>query len=278
LSWSSPIAHRLAVLFAGAALLISADTPDFIPIPQPRPEAAPAPVKKEEVKPKAPQPAATPTTGKAEPGADAAPPETPVKPLEEVYVPPPIEKENPAKYAACLSDLKAMGVEFTEISTIADDNGCGIDKPIKVANIGGGVALKPDGVMRCETAASLAHWTADVVKPTLKLARPGESLSGLDQASTYICRKRNSAQTGKISEHAHGNAVDIAVLRFKSGEAFSIKPRMKDSTMDGALQRAITASACLYFTTVLDPGSDAAHETHLHLDIIQRKNQYRLCW
>ena len=42
-------------------------------------------------------------------------------------------------------------------------------------------------------------------------------------------------------------------------------------------QRAVTASACLYFKTVLDPGSDAAHETHLHLDVIERRNDYRYC-
>jgi hypothetical protein len=28
---------------------------------------------------------------------------------------------------------------------------------------------------------------------------------------------------------------------------------------------------------VLDPGSDAAHETHLHLDVIDRRNDYRYC-
>ena len=105
-----------------------------------------------------------------------------------------------------------------------------------------------------------------------------ETLLALDQASTYICRKRNNADTGKISEHAHGNAVDIARFTFKSGKTFSIEPRMKDSTLEGAFQRSITAAACLHFTTVLDPGSDSAHETHLHLDVIERKGGFRYCW
>lgn len=107
---------------------------------------------------------------------------------------------------------------------------------------------------------------------------PGKTLVGLEQASGYVCRNRNGAADGKISEHAHGNAVDIAAFVFSDGSRLEIAPREKDSTIEGAVQRAAVASACLYFTTVLDPGSDAAHETHLHLDVIKRKNGYRYCW
>jgi len=33
-----------------------------------------------------------------------------------------------------------------------------------------------------------------------------------------------------------------------------------------AFQRALNAAACLYFTTVLSPGSDETHRDHMHLD------------
>nr|WP_312858622.1 extensin family protein [Rhizobium sp. G21] len=93
-----------------------------------------------------------------------------------------------------------------------------------------------------------------------------------------MCRNRNSASNGKISEHAHGSAVDIAAFTFKSGATLTISPREEDSTLNGAFQRAVASAACLYFSTVLDPGSDAAHETHLHLDTLTRKGGYRYCW
>ena len=89
---------------------------------------------------------------------------------------------------------------------------------------------------------------------------------------------RGGAETGKISEHAHGNAIDIAGFTFKSGKTFTIAPREEDSTLNGAFQRSIASAACLYFSTVLDPGSDKAHETHLHLDTMKRKGGYRYCW
>ena len=41
---------------------------------------------------------------------------------------------------------------------------------------------------------------------------------------------------------------------------------------------AISASACGYFTTVLGPGSDAAHSDHLHLDLALRSiPEFRIC-
>lgn len=257
-----------------------------MPIPEPRPDTtAPAdqkqePVKKpEKVAPKDSETKPDDNQGKAE--EDQAKPEDKLaKPEEKVdtYVPPPIEAEDPAKFQACLTALKQAGVIYRETPRVDDGNGCGIDRPIVISSVANGITLKPEGTIRCEEALALSKWTSEIIIPMLKTAKPEETLIGLNQASAYVCRNRDSAATGKISEHAHGNAIDIAGLSFKSGHSFSIQPRMQDSTLDGAFQRAITAAACLYFTTVLDPSSDKAHETHLHLDVIARKAGFRYCW
>jgi hypothetical protein len=36
-------------------------------------------------------------------------------------------------------------------------------------------------------------------------------------------------------------------------------------------------SACARFTTVLGPGSDGYHEDHIHVDLMERHNGYRIC-
>ncbi|WP_083223711.1 MULTISPECIES: extensin family protein [unclassified Ensifer] len=191
---------------------------------------------------------------------------------------PPVENENPAEYAKCLSELKALGAVFAEARRIDDGKGCGIDKPLDVESVLPEVKLAPKGLMRCEAALALARWTKETVQPAADVAfAKGTTVKTLNQASTYICRLRNNGATGKISEHAHGNAVDIASFTLSDGKTIEIQPRDEDGTMTGAFQRAITASACLYFKTVLDPGSDAVHETHLHLDVIERGNGYRYC-
>ncbi|HEV7320585.1 MAG TPA: extensin family protein [Ensifer sp.] len=240
---------------------------DEQPVPQPKPaETEEQPAKKDD----APAGAEKKTDDKNNAGAE----EEEEKPV--TY--PPVENEKPAEYAKCLSDLRALGATFTEAKRVDDGKGCGIDKPIEITNILAGVALAPKGLMRCETALALARWTKETAQPAAEVAFDKTvRIKALNQASTYICRLRNNATTGKISEHAHGNAVDIASFSLSDGTTIAIQPRDEDGTMDGAFQRAVTASACLYFKTVLDPGSDAAHETHLHLDVIERRNDYRYC-
>jgi len=36
-------------------------------------------------------------------------------------------------------------------------------------------------------------------------------------------------------------------------------------------------SACTRFSTVLGPGSDWYHEDHIHLDLMERRGNYRIC-
>lgn len=207
---------------------------------------------------------------------DALPPPPGSAAPAEVIVP--VKTESAEEYASCLAALRKIGSRFTEATRIDDGSGCGIDKPIEVETILPGVALTPGGKMRCRTALALATWTKDAAAPAARTAfGPDTRITALNQASTYVCRRRNGASTGKISEHAHGNAVDIASFELADGKTIDIQPRDEDGTLTGAFQRAVTASACLYFTTVLDPGSDEAHEMHLHLDVIERENGYRYC-
>ena len=44
-----------------------------------------------------------------------------------------------------------------------------------------------------------------------------------------------------------------------------------------ACPRTARAAGCLFFTTVLGPGSNDAHDDHLHLDVAARRGGWRLC-
>jgi hypothetical protein len=199
-----------------------------------------------------------------EPRSDAAEPQ------------PEIAHEDPAALKICLSDLQAVGAKFAKIDPVDEGNGCGIEAPIEVDEALPGLALG-GAVMRCQTALSLAHWLKNTVQPALDAASPGRKIVGVVPGTTFACRLRNNASSGVISEHARGNAFDVAAFKLDNGETLDMKPRQDDHTMEGAFQKAISAGACLYFTTLLAPGSDASHETHVHVDIKDRKNGYRIC-
>ena len=50
-----------------------------------------------------------------------------------------------------------------------------------------------------------------------------------------------------------------------------------DARVNEAVRNSIKASACARFTTVLGPGSDGYHEQHIHVDLKERSNGYRIC-
>ena len=179
-------------------------------------------------------------------------------------------------FEACTAALADLGATFEPARPITDgdDRDCGIARPLDVSAIRPGIALRPDAVMRCETARALATWTREHVEPAADRLGRG-AVTAIDHGSTYICRRRNNAATGKLSEHSFGNAVDVMGFRFADGEALRIEPR--EGGPAGRFQRAVREGSCEHFTTVLGPGSNAAHADHLHLDIKRRRSGYRLC-
>ncbi|WP_064684485.1 extensin family protein [Rhizobium bangladeshense] len=273
--------------------------PADVPAPQPKPDvkepktpasdqpSAPQteqgtsePAKPEQAKPEP----AEPMQGPPLPPGGLKSPQTPAeenKPpaeqtLEEQHLT--IEPENDSEHAECTAALRALGVVFKDTPRIDDGNGCGIDKPIIVSEALPGIALKPEATIRCPAALALARWLKESVIPAASAALPEQGrLTTVNQATSYMCRLRNGAETGKISEHARGNAIDIASFHFEKGEDVAVRARREDPTLTGAFQRTVSAAGCIYFTTVLDPESDAAHETHFHLDVMERKGGYRYC-
>lgn len=265
---------KLLLLAAALAAAPAMAAPDNPPVPLPKPpqaDRAPAagpPVPAE--KPKAEQVPAAPEPGKEkEPATSAEPPPPP---------PPPVETEDKAAFEACTAELKSLGAAFRTLPRIDDGNGCGIDKPIAMTRLSAGVAIEPEVTARCETLLQLARMTCDLVEPAARLGLPEMGrLNVVHQASGYVCRKRNGADTGKISEHARGNAVDISALEFEKGTVPMKIAASEAPDLAAAFQRALNAAACLYFTTVLSPGSDDAHRDHMHLDVMKRTGAYRYC-
>jgi hypothetical protein len=256
----------MAFLSALLVLAGAADLPKEGPLPAARPEqqAAEDTVKSPEV-----------TTKSA---ADDAKAETERKAKDEETKAKERPHEDGKDQAACRAELKAIGATFEEAAAVNDGKACGIDKPVLLTGLAGDIKIEPQATIHCDTALQLARWMDGAVKPSLEAAMPGETITGVAQASAYVCKNRNGAEEGRISEHAFGNAIDIAGFSLKSGKTITVRPADKDSSIEGAFQRAITETACLYFTTVLDPGSDAAHQNHLHLDVKERRGGYRYCW
>jgi hypothetical protein len=111
------------------------------------------------------------------------------------------------------------------------------------------------------------------------MARTGESLAAVATGPGYECRGRNGDGTAKISEQAFGNAIDIVSFRLASKESIPVSHVTKTGNVESRWLMALRVSACGYFTTVLGPGSNAAHAEHYHLDlgVHGKSGKYKIC-
>lgn len=132
------------------------------------------------------------------------------------------------------------------------------------------VAVTPAALLRCPMAESLAAWVRDEVAP--QAVRLGTALRSIESYNSYECRGRNRIPGAKLSEHGKGNAIDVRAVHLTDGRRIEFT----DAFADKPLRVALRASACQRFTTVLGPG-DPHHSGHIHLDILSRRNGYRMC-
>jgi hypothetical protein len=148
--------------------------------------------------------------------APASPAKPPVRNLVLRPTPPP-----PPAYFACRADLRGLGVKFEERAPLSDPAaGCSVPNPIAVSALSSTVEIGPKAVMNCALADELAHFIKDTASPIAERIF-GSPIAAIRQASAYVCRDRHG--TSKISEHAFGNAVDIAEFVLKDGTAIKVK-------------------------------------------------------
>lgn len=141
---------------------------------------------------------------------------------------------------------------------------------VKLAS-GGAVGLNPKPLLRCEMAESLAGWIRDEATP--RLAKAGASLRRVETYDDFECRGRNRVLGAKLSEHGKGNAVDVRAFTLADNRVIGLT----DIGVPKELRASIRESACARFTTVLGPGSDGYHDSHIHLDLAARRNGHRIC-
>ena len=238
------------------------DTPLRPPVPEPKPDG-PA------------QPRAVPTAvpvPSPSPNAEA-PPEKPDQPDTGAATAPTLKPELPsAEELACRTRLTVMGAEFKEGKPSPDRNGCYMPFPIEVSRLTVQIGINAPVTVNCAMAESAGRFLRDVASPAAN-AEFGSPLKSIAQASGFVCRPRNG--TTKLSEHAFGNALDIASFTLGNGTAIAVEPA--PPAKNEKYLRAVRNAACGPFKTVLGPGSDADHALHFHFDLAQRRNGGTFC-
>jgi hypothetical protein len=170
--------------------------------------------------------------------------------------------------ASCTAALKAKDVDFDVVAQPVAAPACDVQQPVQLKSIYvGGVAMQfPDQpILNCAFALQFVGWLRDVGGPAATQSE-GFALTHFYTGPGFQCRGRNGDVTAKISEHGHGNAVDVERIKFSDGRVFAVHDALDPASPAFATLKAIRKSACARFTTVLGPGSNAAHREHFHFD------------
>jgi len=158
---------------------------------------------------------------------------------------------------------------YLAASPVNGPSACSIRTPIKVlALMDGRVGMSPPATVNCPLTVSLNRWVQNSVQRAAHRYF-GRPVVEIRQIASYGCRGRNGSHRGPLSEHAYGNALDIAAFRLAGGEEITVaKGWWRGTPRERAFLQDVFAGACVEFYTVLGPGSDRYHYNHFHVDLL----------
>ena len=166
----------------------------------------------------------------------------------------------------CMASLKTKSVRFSGLPDKSFNGGCRTIDTIKLMDFG--TPTTNLGAMTCPLADNFTDWARYAVGPAAKLYLKSEVVR-IETMGTFNCRNINGGQSGKLSQHAFANAVDVSAFVLRDGRRISVLDGWRGSGEEQAFLRRLHQSACKRFGTVLGPDYNGAHANHFHFDMAQ---------
>jgi hypothetical protein len=161
----------------------------------------------------------------------------------------------------CRAVLERSGVAFSALDP-AGEGECRREDRTVLAE----APLSPrQPVSTCAVAAGFELWLHQGVQPAADELL-GSGVARVEHLGTYSCRRIYGGDSGNWSEHATGNAIDIAAFVLEDGRRISLLADWQGEGDEAAFLRRVRDAACGVFGTVLSPEYNAAHADHFHLD------------
>lgn len=133
------------------------------------------------------------------------------------------------------------------------------------------VVLKPPAILHCTMASAIADWIRTDMVPFA--ASLGSVIRDLENFKSFECRGRNRVVGAKLSEHGRANALDVRALILANDQSIPLT----DRTVARETRENLRHSVCTRFSTVLGRARMGYHEDHIHLDLMERHKNYKIC-
>lgn len=166
--------------------------------------------------------------------------------------------------ATCFAAFDASGLNPVRVPDRLSDVGCAVENAVRLP---GPVVANPVAPpVTCRVAAAWVLWEQHGLQPAAR-RHLGSEVTTVRHLGTWNCRNVNHAASGRRSEHATANAIDIAGFRLADGREVTLLRGWSGPPDQAAFLRAARDGACRFFSVVLGPDRDAAHRDHFHFDM-----------
>lgn len=189
-------------------------------------------------------------------------------PEEADLTPPPLRVSELARFAtdtpACRAALNGAGFRTERVPDLTEGQ-CGYRNAVELTQ--SVYAYSQPVAGNCGLAAALALWERDVVTPAAHRYL-GQEVTRIEVAgAAYQCRPIAGRRDRRLSEHAHGKAIDIGGFTLSSGRTLTVAAGWRGTRAERGFLRAVRNGGCRHFVTVLSPDYNRAHHDHLHFDM-----------
>jgi hypothetical protein len=144
----------------------------------------------------------------------------------------------------CLGFLGEQEVAYSPVPDRTQGDFC----TVQAAGLVGpqGLSLSPASpTMTCALTAALAIWTRQSVLPAAR-AMLGSEVVAIDHYGTFACRRIYGRTEGRVSQHAHAAAFDVAAFRLRDGRRISVLGDWNGQGPEAAFLRRVRDDGCRF--------------------------------
>ncbi|MCC5902119.1 MAG: extensin family protein [Halomonas sp.] len=174
---------------------------------------------------------------------------------------------------ACLAALNTVPeseLSYTPLADYAPTASCPLSNVVRMQS--SSVRFNQSFVATCPLALAWVMYERHSLQPAAEEIM-GSRVAQVDHLGSFACRNVYGRESGRRSEHATAEALDVAGFRFEDGQQITLLNHWDNDGETGEFLRAARDGACNVFGNVLGPDYNAAHADHFHLGM----RGFRLC-
>lgn len=171
---------------------------------------------------------------------------------------------------AVLASVPDGELSYTPLEDHTPVEGCPLENVVRMQ--GSGVSFNASFVATCPLALAWVMYERQRLQPAAEKIF-GTSVERVEHYGSFACRNVYHRESGRRSEHATAEALDVAAFRLADGRRIDLSQDWGRDDARGEFMRAARDGGCDVFGNVLGPDYNAAHADHFHFGM----RGFRLC-